>query len=169
MSLPVSIERIEAVASIQVALVIRQQRISYEMRDELRQEARIKAWQCARTWRPDGGASYETYASRPIRLQLLQYLRGGKSADEEIEECGDGGRQHQQMEAAIQGDERRRLILGEVRALDPAQADLILSMYYRGCTLKGWQLARRKTYRQAISTHREALAALRSRQVLCAI
>jgi len=168
-NLTISIERIERVATTQVRLIASSQCIA-DVRDDLNQEARIKAWKCSLTWRPGGGASFETYASRPVRLRLLEFLqqrRGGLS--KESRDLSDGNAGADGIESDMGDCGRRRVVLGELRVLTQAEAALIVAKYYRDETLVDWAAKRGRSKAWASELHTKALGKLRQQRVLCSI
>ncbi len=165
----ISIERIERLAAMQVRVIASRQYVGH-VRDELNQEARIKAWACSLAWRPDGGASYETYASRPVRLHLLEYLRHWRpTAAAELQEASDEGKDANRIGDRIEERKRRGVVLGEIKVLTKLEADLILAKYYRDQDLCAWAAQRGRSKAWASEIHTRALGKLRQQRVLCSI
>ncbi len=163
----VSIERIETVASIQVALILRVHRVDDITRDDLKQEGRIKAWNCALKWRPDRGASYETFASRPVKLHLLDFLFAGGRPLCELEETIDP--KSTGVDTEIDEAKKRKLVLGQIRILTPDEADFIVSHYYKDQTLGSWAIQRGRSKAWASKIHTTALGKLKQQRILCSI
>jgi RNA polymerase sigma factor (sigma-70 family) len=168
-NLTISIERIERVATTQVRLIASSQCIS-DVRDDLTQEARIKAWKLSLSWHPGGTASYETYASRPVRLRLLEFLRDRRQKlSPETRDLSDGCDESRRIEEHITARGVRKVVLGEIRHLDPLEAELIYAKYYKDQDLKAWAAQRGRSKAWASELHCKVLSKLKRQRTLCAI